>query len=65
MNPTILRANALLLLVAFIWGTTFVAQRMGMEHVGPFTFNFVRFLLGAPFPRSICLESSQGPGGKF
>lgn len=30
-----------------IWGAAFVAQRMGMEHVGPFTFNGVRFALGA------------------
>lgn len=49
MATSIRRANALLFLVAFIWGTTFVAQRAGMEYVGPFTFNFVRFLLGALF----------------
>jgi len=29
-----------------IWGFAFVAQRAGMEHVGPFTFNAVRFALG-------------------
>ena len=29
-----------------IWGFAFVAQRAGMEHVGPFTFNGIRFLLG-------------------
>jgi drug/metabolite transporter (DMT)-like permease len=49
MDKTTLRANALLFLVALIWGTTFAAQRVGMDHVGPFTFNFVRFLLGALF----------------
>jgi len=38
--------NGLLLLAAAIWGTAFVAQRSGMEHVGPFTFNAVRFALG-------------------
>jgi len=37
----------LLLLAAVIWGFAFVAQRAGMEHVGPFTFNAVRFLLGS------------------
>ena len=40
------RANALLLLTAVIWGFAFVAQRTGMEHVGPFTFNAVRFFIG-------------------
>jgi drug/metabolite transporter (DMT)-like permease len=38
--------NLLLLLAAAIWGFAFVAQRAGMEHVGPFTFNAVRFALG-------------------
>ena len=32
---------------AIIWGFAFVAQRMGMEFVGPFTFNGIRFALGA------------------
>lgn len=41
------RANLLLLLASAIWGLAFVAQRVGMEHVGPLTFNGVRFLLGA------------------
>ncbi|VBB09878.1 Hypothetical protein LUCI_5176 [Lucifera butyrica] len=40
------RSNLLLLLAAAIWGLAFVAQRVGMEHVGPFTFNGVRFALG-------------------
>ena len=30
----------------FIWGTTFIAQDMGMDHIGPFTFNSVRFFVG-------------------
>ncbi len=37
----------LLLLTSAIWGFAFVAQRAGMAHVGPFTFNSIRFLLGA------------------
>jgi drug/metabolite transporter (DMT)-like permease len=41
-----LRANLLLLLAAAIWGFAFVAQRVGMDHVGPFTFTGVRFALG-------------------
>ena len=40
-------ANALLLVTAAVWGLAFVAQRVGMDYVGPFTFNAVRFALGA------------------
>ena len=42
-----LRANLLLLLTALIWGFAFVAQRQGMEHVSPFTFNTMRFAIGS------------------
>ncbi len=42
-----MRANILLFIAAAIWGFGFVAQRAGMEYVGPFTFNAVRFALGA------------------
>ncbi len=35
-----------MLLTAAIWGFAFVAQRAGMEFVGPFTFNGIRFALG-------------------
>jgi drug/metabolite transporter (DMT)-like permease len=41
------RANLLLLVTAAIWGFAFVAQRVGAQHVGAFTFNGVRFALGA------------------
>jgi len=40
-------AHLLLLLASAIWGFAFVAQRVGMRHVGPLTFNAVRFALGA------------------
>ena len=43
---TRLRANFLLLAVALIWGSAFVAQAQGMAGVGPFTFTGIRFLLG-------------------
>jgi len=42
-----LKADLLLLLTAAIWGFAFVAQRVGMSHMGPFTFNGIRFSLGA------------------
>lgn len=42
-----LRTDSLLLLTAAIWGFAFAAQRAGMDSVGPFTYNAVRFALGA------------------
>lgn len=42
-----MRADFLLLLTAAIWGFGFVAQRSGMEYVGPFAFNGIRFILGS------------------
>ena len=42
-----MKADLLLLLTAAIWGFAFVAQRMGNAAMGPFTFNAIRFTLGA------------------
>jgi drug/metabolite transporter (DMT)-like permease len=47
MNRRVLKADLLLLLTACIWGFGFVAQRSGMEYVGPFSFNGLRFILGS------------------
>ncbi len=47
MKSKTIQSDLLLLLAAIIWGFAFVAQRAGMEHVGPFTFNGVRFTLGS------------------
>ena len=47
MKKSVYRADMLLLLTAAIWGSAFVAQRVGMDHVGPLTFNGIRFALGA------------------
>lgn len=46
MKTSTLASDALLLLTAIIWGFAFVAQRAGMDYVGPFTYNGVRFALG-------------------
>lgn len=46
MKKENIKGPALLLLTACIWGVAFVAQSVGMEYVGPFTFNFVRSILG-------------------
>lgn len=42
-----MKNNILLALTALIWGCAFVAQSVGMDYVGPFTFNMARFLIGA------------------
>lgn len=42
-----MKNNILLVLTALIWGCAFVAQSVGMDYVGPFTFNMARFLIGA------------------
>lgn len=47
MTKLQLRSNFMLLLTALIWGCAFVAQSVGMDYVGPFTFNCVRFVIGA------------------
>ena len=46
------------LLCTFIWGTTFIAQDTGMDDIGPFTFNAVRFFVGflAIIPLAILFE---------
>ncbi len=41
------RYSLLLVLAAFIWGTAFVAQSMGMDHIGPCTFNATRSFIGS------------------
>jgi drug/metabolite transporter (DMT)-like permease len=49
------RSDALLLLVAIIWGSSFAVQRVAAQHLGVFLFNSLRFLLAAlilfPFAR--------------
>jgi drug/metabolite transporter (DMT)-like permease len=54
-------ADLLLLLVAIIWGFGFVAQRAGMEHIGPYAFNGIRFLLGGLCLLPIVLRSQRSP----
>ncbi len=59
--------NALILaLTAFIWGTAFVAQSVGMDHLGPFTFNGVRNFIGgiALLPCIYLLQKIEGKGNE-
>ena len=47
MKKTEWKSPALLFLTAVVWGVAFVAQSVGMDYVGPFTFNCIRCLIGA------------------
>ena len=51
------------LLCTFIWGTTFIAQDTGMDDIGPFTFNAVRFFVGflAVAPLAFIFERKKIP----
>ncbi len=46
MNKTVFRHSLLLILAATIWGTAFVAQSVGMDYVGPYTFTAIRNFIG-------------------
>lgn len=61
LNRT-LKANLLLLLTAAIWGLAFVAQRIGAQYVGSFTFNGVRFALGSLTLIPLMLVSKKNAG---
>lgn len=60
-------ANGCLLLTALIWGIAFVAQSVGMDYVGPFTFQAVRNLLGAAtlVPLILVLDRQKKKAGEY
>lgn len=64
MNSRVLRADILLFITALLWGLAFVAQRVGMEHMGPLTFNGIRFALGglALTPLILTMEKKRKIG---
>ena len=49
MGTSNIKGNIILMLTAFIWGTAFVAQSVGMDYVGPFTFIASRYIIGGIF----------------
>lgn len=49
MQQNQLKGSLMLFFCALIWGLAFVAQSVGADHVGPFTFNGIRSLIGAAF----------------
>lgn len=56
---TRLQANLVLLVTAFVWGTTFAVQQLAMTHVGPMIYTGARFLLGALMVLPIALVQSR------
>jgi drug/metabolite transporter (DMT)-like permease len=67
MKSQAIRADLLMLLAAAIWGFAFVAQREGMETMGPFLFNTARFFIGAVFLFPIVWylsKKNKAPTGK-
>ncbi len=49
------RTTLMLFATAIIWGFGFVAQVLGSDHIGPFTFTGFRFILGALSLLPVCL----------
>ncbi|WP_294156369.1 DMT family transporter [uncultured Clostridium sp.] len=49
MNKSNIKGNVILMITALIWGTAFVAQSVGMDYVGPFTFITARYIVGGLF----------------
>lgn len=60
-------ATVMMWLTAAIWGFAFVAQRRGMDDIGPFAFNGIRFLLGgvALIPLLIFFRRKSATGNRF
>lgn len=46
MDKNSLKGSLLLFLGAFIWGTTFIAQSVGVNHLNAFAFNCIRNFIG-------------------
>ncbi|MGD8343073.1 MAG: DMT family transporter [Desulfobacterales bacterium] len=61
MKAGTVKSDALLLTTAIIWGFAFVAQRVGMDYVGPFTFNGIRFAIGSLSLLPLVILSSDEP----
>jgi len=67
MRRQALRADLLMLLTAMIWGSGFIAQTLGMNHIGPFLYSGLRFALGSLclLPLVIGRRTSQPPREPF
>jgi drug/metabolite transporter (DMT)-like permease len=58
-----IRAHLFLLTTAFIWGSAFVAQRVAMDNLGPFTFTGLRMFIGGfvLIPIIMMLKKNESP----
>jgi len=65
MKKQQLQSNLMLLAAAAIWGFAFVAQRVGAQFIGPFTFNGIRFALGGLSLLPIILIKNRTPKEKY
>lgn len=65
MKQGSLRSSAYAVLTALIWGTAFVAQSVGAEHVPPLAFNAARSVIAFVFLLVLCavMRSGQAAGG--
>ena len=61
-----IKSSLILLLTATIWGVAFVAQSVGMEYIGPFTFNAIRCVLGGLvlIPAILVLKKKKETGAE-
>ncbi len=59
MDVKALRGSLLLLLASAIWGAAFAAQRVGMDHIGPFAFTGIRMLLAGLVMIPVSLSASR------
>ena len=59
-----LKSSIAIIIATIIWGSTFVAQSIGMDYIGPFTFQAVRCLLGGFFLLPVVAISDHFSGVK-
>lgn len=64
MRKTAVISSLLLFLAACIWGVAFVAQSVGMDYMGPLTFNGARFLIGGTVLLPVLYARRGKYGGK-
>jgi len=60
-NKEKIKGSAFLFFASLIWGSTFVAQSVGMDYISPFTFNAVRFLIGGLILLPVIAIFRRGP----
>lgn len=64
MKQGSLRSSAYAVLTALIWGTAFVAQSVGAEHVPPLAFNTARSVIAFVFLLVLCAVMRSGRRGR-